>query len=209
VIFGLAVPFSIEQTLEKRNLFFTRILLYVHLTYANQRLFSADYRYASDPHYIFFLQYLNDIQHASSGISLQLRKSCSKSQFTLQNISDKKYLSNMLKKDMIFKHLLKVRGSPQYWSSTLSELFAMIRQLGVPTWFCSFSAADARWIDLLHHLADYHNMPRKNKYTWNETNYLLKSNPVIVSRIFDRRFRSFMRNIILSKCAALGPVHTR
>ncbi|CAF0887188.1 unnamed protein product [Rotaria sp. Silwood1] len=175
-------------------------------TYANQRLFSADYRYASDPHYIFFLQYLNDIQHASSGISLQLRKSCSKSQFTLQNISDKKYLSNMLKKDMIFKHLLKVRGSPQYWSSTLSELFAMIRQLGVPTWFCSFSAADARWIDLLHYLADYHNIARKNKYTWNETNYLLKTNPVIVSRIFDRRFRSFMRNIILSKFAALGEV---
>ncbi|CAF4213724.1 unnamed protein product, partial [Rotaria sordida] len=41
-------------------------------TYANQRLFSADYRYASDPHYIFFLQYLNDIQHASSGMNLQL-----------------------------------------------------------------------------------------------------------------------------------------
>jgi hypothetical protein len=92
-------------------------------TYANNRLFSADFRYASDPHYIFFLQYLNDIQHASSGISLQLRKTCSKSQFTLKNISDKKHLNNMLKKDMIFKHLLKVRGSPQYWSSTLSELF--------------------------------------------------------------------------------------
>ncbi|CAF3792217.1 unnamed protein product [Rotaria sp. Silwood1] len=133
-------------------------------TYANTRLFSADFRYASDPHYIFFLQYLNDIQHASSGISIQLRKSCSKSQFTLQNIGTKKYLSNMLKKDMIFKHLIKVRGSPQYWSASLAELFAMIRQLEVPTWFCSFSAADARWIELLHHLADYYNIPRKKKY---------------------------------------------
>jgi hypothetical protein len=113
-------------------------------TYANNRLFSADFRYASDPHYIFFLQYLNDIQHASSSISLQLRKNCSKSQFSLQNIANKKHLSNLLKKDMILKHLIKVQGSPQYWSSTLSELFAMIRQLGVPTWFCSFSAADGR-----------------------------------------------------------------
>ncbi|CAF1463104.1 unnamed protein product [Rotaria sordida] len=175
-------------------------------TYANSRLFNADFRYASDPHYVFFLQYLTDIQHASSGISVQLRKSCSKSQFTLQNISNKKYLSNMLKTDMIFKHLIKVRGSPQYWSLILSELFAMIRQLGVPTWFCSFSAADARWIELLHHLADYHNIPRKEKYTWNETNFLLNSNPVIVARMFDRRFRGFMKNIILSKCAALGEV---
>ena len=175
-------------------------------TYINNRLFSADFRYASDPHYIFFLQYLNDIQHASSGISLQLRKSCSKSQFTIQNIINKNTLSNMFKKDLIFKHLLKVRGSPQYWSLTLSDLFAMIRQLGVPTWFCSFSAADARWIDLLHYLADYHKMPRKSKYTWNETNFLLKSNPVMVARIFDRRFRAFMKELILSKCQALGEV---
>ena len=132
------------------------------------------------------------------GISLQLKKSCPKLQFTLQNITDKKQLSNMLKNDMIFKHLLKVRGSSQYWLSTLSELFAMIRQLAIPTWFCSFFAADAHWIELLHYLADYHNIPRKKEYTWNETNFLLKSSPMVVSKIFNGRYRSFMKNIILS-----------
>ena len=29
------------------------------------------------------------------------------------------------------------------------DLFAMIRQLGNPTWFCSLSAAESRWIFLL------------------------------------------------------------
>ena len=29
------------------------------------------------------------------------------------------------------------------------NLFAMVRQLGVPTWFCSFSCADLRWTELI------------------------------------------------------------
>lgn len=30
----------------------------------------------------------------------------------------------------------------------------MIRQLGLPTWFCSFSAAETKWIPLLRCLGE-------------------------------------------------------
>ncbi|KAJ8045163.1 hypothetical protein HOLleu_08108 [Holothuria leucospilota] len=43
-----------------------------------------------------------------------------------------------------------IRGTQAYWESTLKDLFAMIRQLGILTWFCSFSSADRRWKEIEH-----------------------------------------------------------
>lgn len=40
-----------------------------------------------------------------------------------------------------------LRGTP-YWEKTLHDLFAMLRQLGTPTFFCMFSAAEMRWPEL-------------------------------------------------------------
>ncbi len=45
--------------------------------------------------------------------------------------------------------LRNLRGSPPYFERCKKDLFATIRQLGNPTWFCSFSAAETRWIHLL------------------------------------------------------------
>lgn len=57
--------------------------------------------------------------------------------------------------DKIFRHdegyivLRTLRGSPPYWERTKQDIFAMIRQLCIPTWFCSFSAAKTKWKPLL------------------------------------------------------------
>ncbi|CAF4614382.1 unnamed protein product, partial [Rotaria magnacalcarata] len=50
-----------------------------------------------------------------------------------------------MNKDMIYRHLQCVRGSPQYWHKRLKDLFAMTRQLGFPTFFLTLSCADLRW----------------------------------------------------------------
>jgi hypothetical protein len=44
-----------------------------------------------------------------------------------------------------FTVLRNLRGSPPYFEKCKKDLFAMIRQLGKPTWYCSFSAAETRW----------------------------------------------------------------
>lgn len=42
-------------------------------------------------------------------------------------------------------HVLRtLRGSPPYWEKAKKDIFAMIRQLGLPTCFCSFSAAETK-----------------------------------------------------------------
>jgi len=46
--------------------------------------------------------------------------------------------------------LRPVRGTPPYWQSTQKDLFALIRQLGIPTFFASFSSADLRWPEMIN-----------------------------------------------------------
>lgn len=38
-----------------------------------------------------------------------------------------------------YKEFSKLKGSPAYWEACKRDLYAMIRQLGPPTWFVTFS----------------------------------------------------------------------
>ena len=48
-----------------------------------------------------------------------------------------------------FKFLRTLRGSPPYFEKAKKNLFAMIRQLGAASLFCSFSSAETQWTHLL------------------------------------------------------------
>ena len=58
--------------------------------------------------------------------------------------------------------LRNLRGSPPYFEKCKKDLLAMIRQLGNPTWFCSFSAAETRSVHLLKTLGG---LVEKKDYT--------------------------------------------
>jgi hypothetical protein len=49
--------------------------------------------------------------------------------------------------------LKQLRGSPQYHEQGKRDLFAMLRQLGVPTFFLTNSMADTRWVEFLQALS--------------------------------------------------------
>ena len=53
----------------------------------------------------------------------------------------------MVKLDEGYFILRTLRSSPAYLEKRKKDVFAMIRQLGLPTWFGSFSSADTKWID--------------------------------------------------------------
>lgn len=70
----------------------------------------------------------------------------------------------------------------------------MIRQLGIPTWFCSFSAAETKWKPLLRVLAKLtKNMNYTDsdilKMTWFEKMNLLKLTQLHVQGILITDFR--------------------
>ena len=48
-----------------------------------------------------------------------------------------------------YKFLRALGGSAPYFEKAKKDLFAMIRQLGPATLFCSFSSAETKWMHLL------------------------------------------------------------
>lgn len=61
-------------------------------------------------------------------------------------------VNNLVRHDEGFFVFRQLRNSPAYLETRKKDVFAMIRQLGLPTWFMSLSAADTRWNDLIRAL---------------------------------------------------------
>ena len=59
----------------------------------------------------------------------------------------------MIQNDFAYSFLKHVRGSPAYYQTLLYDILAMIRQLGIPTWFLTLSAADMQWPDVIQNIA--------------------------------------------------------
>jgi hypothetical protein len=58
------------------------------------------------------------------------------------------FVDNIVKQGDGFRVLRNLRSS-SYWELAEKDVFATIRQLGIPTWFYSFSAAETKWFSLL------------------------------------------------------------
>ena len=85
----------------------------------------------------------------------------------------------------------------------------MIRQLSLPTWFMSLSAADTRWTDLLKMLAKLndgieYSEEELEHLTWQEKTKLVQKDPVTCSRYFDHRVQEFLNTVLKSSCEPIG-----
>ena len=99
-------------------------------------------------------------------------------------------LDNMIHHDQGFQFLRAVRGSPPYFEKAKKDIFAMIRQLGSASLFCSFSSAETQWTHLLRILGKlvdnktYTDTELEN-LNWEEKSRLIKSDPVTCAMHFD------------------------
>jgi hypothetical protein len=120
-------------------------------------------------------------------------------------------LDNMIHQDQGFKFLRAVRGSPPYFEKAEKDIFAMIRQLGSASLFCSFSSAETQWIHLLRivgKLVDnktYTDTELEN-LNWEEKSRLIQSDPVTCARHFDYQVQKFLQKFLLSSAAPLGKI---
>ena len=81
----------------------------------------------------------------------------------------------------------------------------MIRQLGTPTFFCTFSAAEFRWPEVIEAIkrqqgeqVDFESLD------WTAKCEILRSNPVTCMRLFDKRVEALFRDLLLSDAQPLG-----
>ncbi|XP_062606870.1 uncharacterized protein LOC134268630 [Saccostrea cucullata] len=179
--------------------------------YFNNRLMNADNRFAKDTNYIFFSQYMSELNQVIEKTQISIRKSLSKldngKAVTSEMLQNPDVLSDLLKNNEALRFMQPIRGTPAYWSATQKDLFAMLRQLGIPTWFCSFSAAEFRWNEVIGSILHHENDCRSpSDLDWSEKSEILRSNPVSVARMFEHRFHMFQTNVIFSPAKPIGNV---
>ena len=183
--------------------------------YFNARIFSADNRFARNPEYIFFALYATEVQQIWDNISIALRRGNTKTtdgrEITASMLTDREEVKKLIRRDEGYKFLAKIRGTPAYWEKSKKGVFAMIRQLGIPTFFVTFSAADRRWIEIDNAiLVSQGKQPmtveQHMNMTWEDHCNIIMSNPAAAAKMFQERVYGFVNNVILSPANPIGKV---
>ncbi|KAJ8025727.1 ATP-dependent DNA helicase PIF1 [Holothuria leucospilota] len=171
-----------------------------------------DRRFARSVANIFYKAKKLQINQIQQKATLSLRKKkIGDKKLTAGTFKNMERVQEILSLDEGFRVFRTVRGSPPYWEKTKKELFAMIRQLGIPTWFMSFSGAETRWLHLLRilgrtvHNKEYSDAEMLNM-TWHEKSELIQSDPVTCARHFDYMIRRFINDVLLSSYHPVGEI---
>ncbi|XP_062584623.1 uncharacterized protein LOC134246317, partial [Saccostrea cucullata] len=198
--FPIHFPTGEKTYTDKRN---TKISM---KRYFNSRLFSSDPRFASDPEYIFFAQYTAELEEVFSSVSIAMRKTVDFSHLTSASFLDSSKMKKMLKKDECYRFLQTIRGSPAYWEKTMRDLFAMLKQLGIPTFFITFSAAERRWSEIIEAICLQQGLEVPLEPDWQQYYNIINSNIVTATRMFDKRLHDFINQVIMSPSNPIGKV---
>ena len=178
--------------------------------YFQARLMNVDPRFARDPQYIFYGLYTTEVKFISSNISIALRKGKKRTKdgkrITAGTLSQRKGIDHVTGEDTGFRHFPTLKGSPDYWRQTQHDLFAMIRQLGIPTFFCTFSCNND-WPEIVTAIkAQQGETVDVSTLSWEEKCNILASNQVTCARMFDHRVKLFLNTVIRSPAAPIGNV---
>ncbi len=177
---------------------------------AKWELRSVDRRAAQSVPNIFFKLKKIQLKQISDKVNLALRKCNTKGkQMTAAEARDPSKQDSFVRLDEGYYIFRQLRNSPAYLESRKKDVFAMIRQLGLPTWFKSMSAADTKWKDLLKMLAklnegvEYSDSDIES-LTWAEVTKLVRKDPVTCSRYFDHRVQKIINIVLKSHHEPVG-----
>ena len=181
-------------------------------TMCKWELRSKDKRVAMSVPNVFYKLKKLQIKQIQGSASLSLRKCKTKGKtYTTGDLKSESSVNKLINLDEGFRVFRNLRGSPPYFERCKKDLFAMIRQLGNPAWFCSFSAAETRWIHLIKILGrlidnkDYTD-DEVTQMTWQKKSELIQKDPVTCARNFEHMVQLFIHEFIKSSCQPIGEV---
>lgn len=166
------------------------------LDYFQNRVMSADKRFNRND-YLFYALSVVEYFRAKSSVSVSCRMRQGQGEQTPQGLVDNMHLT-----------MRNIRGSASYWQKCCSELIAMVRTLGPPTWFLTFSCNDLNWSDMLKALliADGGNVENAESLSFPERLNLVQKHPVVVARQFTLRVNALMRFLKTNNDCLGGPI---
>ena len=100
-----------------------------------------------------------------------------------------------------FTFMNSIKGTPAYWKKLLFDVLAMVKQLGVPTFFMTLSSVDLKWNELVLIITKLHKLDLSEENIKNLSKQdrcrLLNSNPVLVAKHFQYRVELFFKKTIV------------
>ncbi|CAM4556297.1 unnamed protein product [Leuciscus chuanchicus] len=153
--------------------------------YFNARLFSVDTRFAKDQSYLFFAQFVIETQLARNSMSIQLRKGkpLTRDGRRISNrlLQDNREIERLVHNKDATRFMQPLRGSP--------------------------SAAEMRWPEVITAIkAQQGEHVDFSELDWTTKCEILRSNPVTVMRMFEKRVDALMTHLLLSPAQPIGKV---
>ncbi|KAF9817320.1 hypothetical protein SFRURICE_010779 [Spodoptera frugiperda] len=150
------------------------------LDYFQARIMGKDNRFKRND-YLFFALSVVEYFKAKASVSVSCRMK--QGEHTPQGLVDNMHLT-----------MRNIRGSAAYWKRCCAELIAMVRSLGPPTWFLTFSCNDLNWPDMIKALLIADGRPDAmpdvvEHLPFDERLELVEKYPVIVARQFTVRVK--------------------
>ena len=166
-----------------------------HTKYFNQRLLNYTQRFASDTDYIFYANFVSQQTNLQNQIHVAMRKVSGRN-ISAGMLSEnfKERVKNFVVNEEAYTFMNSVKGSAAYWKNMLSDVLAMVRQLGIPSFFMTLSCADLRWKELIYIISKLKGKEPSDEeidaMSYFEICELLNSNPVTLTRQFQRGIES-------------------
>ena len=149
---------------------------------------------------VFYMYKKLVAKNLQSSIDTAMKKTKNTENLTVADTRNKEKMSELLLNSEAQIMLRSNRSSPQFWEWKKMEINAMIRQLGCPTLFMTFSPDEENWIDLL--IIVTKSLENKTitkseaeQKTKPERYELLSKDPVTVARYFENRMTALLKLI--------------
>ncbi|XP_047245588.1 uncharacterized protein LOC124882907 isoform X2 [Girardinichthys multiradiatus] len=206
-----AMAFPVQFPTGQNTLDETRPLKLTPSAYFKSRLFNIDGRFAKDTNYLFFSQFVTEIHLANSSMMIQLRKGKTMTKdgrkITAGMLQSKTEVEKLVRNKDAIRFMQPLRGTPAYWEKTTRDLMSMLRQLGTPQFFVTFSAAEMRWPEVIEAIKRQQGEEVDfEALNWSEKCDILRSNPVTTMRMFDKRVEALFRDLLFSPAKPLGEI---
>lgn len=166
------------------------------LDYFQNRVMSVDKRFKRND-YLFYALSIVEYFRAKSSVPVSCRMRQGHGEQIPQGLVDNMHLT-----------MRNIRGSASYWNKCCSELIAMVRTLGPPTWFLTFSCNDLNWPDMIKALliADGRSNVDVEGLSFPERLNLVQKQQVVLARQFTLRVNCLMRFLKINKVCLGGPI---
>ena len=187
-----------------------RVIKLSPIKYFNARLLHCSGRFASNAEYLFFARFIIKQKKISDSINIALKKVRGQALTASHLRSNVEHLQNLVYQEQAYLFFRSIQGTPPYWQKFKYEVLAMVKQLGIPTWFMTLSCADLRWPELFQIIGRTKGKNLTDKQiedtSYNERCSMLNLNPVLVAKHFQYRVETFFTEVLLSNAHPIGKI---